>query len=279
MKSKPYHLTTIRFSHYNEKARWGLDWFHLPYIEHPYMPMMHYPAAMAASRFGGKADKTSTMFSTPIMKTPSGRVFTDSSEILRYLSDTYSTPTNTLFPSKEADESERHWSLELAPHTRRYIYFAVLGDLKMLRYLAEENVPSLQARAFHAIAPVARSFVMKGLHINPKSAAKSREAILRQWEIAEARLEKGTPYLSGDKFSAADLSFACAAAPILLVTQDEGYAAVLPTLAMVGGEAEKMGNELRHTRAGKHALRMFKEHRGKRIIPCKPSYLAAKRSL
>lgn len=40
MTNEKYHLITIVFSHYNEKARWGLDYFGIPYTESAYLPLV-----------------------------------------------------------------------------------------------------------------------------------------------------------------------------------------------------------------------------------------------
>jgi hypothetical protein len=72
-------LITIRFSHYNERARWALDRLGVAYEEEPYMPLFHVLAVARATRGrGGSADHHSTRYSTPVLITDSGRVLTAS---------------------------------------------------------------------------------------------------------------------------------------------------------------------------------------------------------
>lgn len=50
------HLYTIRFSHYNEKARWVMDRFGVPYVEHPYMPILHMLPILWVTHGTGRVD-------------------------------------------------------------------------------------------------------------------------------------------------------------------------------------------------------------------------------
>jgi len=43
-KRVPHRLITLAFSHYNEKARWALDRYAVPYREEPHMPFVCSPA-------------------------------------------------------------------------------------------------------------------------------------------------------------------------------------------------------------------------------------------
>lgn len=268
--NQSFTLTTIRFSHFNEKARWGLDYYELPYKEFPLMPVIHFPFALWASRMQGKRDKVSTRFSTPILRTPQGKILTDSSAILHYLSETYGTAENSLFPNEEAVQLERYWSDELAPHARRVAYFHGLPSDRLLHLLADHNVPRWQARAFKCLLPFCRGTIQKAFHINPETAERSRGKILAAWQKAEDLLADGRRFLTAGRFTAADLAFACSAAPALLISPEEGYGGLLPPLGMTGREGKDLALQLRATKAGDFVLRMFREHHGKRIIPCHP---------
>jgi glutathione S-transferase len=74
---------------------------------------------------------------------------------------------------------------------------------------------------------------------------------------------EGKRYLVGDRFTAADLAFACMAAPILLPRPEEGYGAVLPPLEETPPAFAEVAREMRETPAGRFALRMFRQERGR----------------
>jgi hypothetical protein len=56
-------------------------------------------------------------------------------------------------------------------------------------------------------------------------------------------------------------------APAVLPSQAEGYGAALPDLDRMGAEAAGFIREVRRTAAGRHALRMFAEHRARPDAP------------
>src|SRR5262245_22479545 len=65
-----HRLVTLVFSHYNEKARWALDYCGIDYEERPYMPGFSQLGVMLATRGrGGAADNHSTRWSTPVIRT------------------------------------------------------------------------------------------------------------------------------------------------------------------------------------------------------------------
>jgi len=82
VKHGMHRLISLSFSHYNEKARWALDRFAVPYREERYLPFFCSMAVVVATRGrGGAADRTSSRYSTPVLITENGRVLTDSSVI------------------------------------------------------------------------------------------------------------------------------------------------------------------------------------------------------
>ena len=75
-------------------------------------------------------------------------------------------------------------------------------------------------------------------------------------------LPDGSRFLIGDRFSAADLTFAALAAPVLLPV---GCRAVQPTLDDVPATMREEILHLRETDAGRFALRMFSEERDRSV--------------
>lgn len=264
---QPMHrLITIRISHYNEKARWALDRFEVPYREEPYMPMLHIPAVVAATRGRGRADKVSTRASTPVLVTTEGTVLCDSADIVRYASDRHGNEETTLYPNDEVADLERYYHDELGPHTRRFVYFHGLSRPELFDQSARLNVSRRQAAIFCRLRKLVVALVKKGLAITPDGAERS---LARLREVISETSERvaGKRYLVGDRFTAADLAFSCMAAPVLLPTMDEGYGAVLPGLQVAPEPWSNLARELRDTPAGRHALAMFRHERGRRQIP------------
>ncbi len=109
--------------------------------------------------------------------------------------------------------------------------------------------------------PIGRTLLKRSLNIDEKRAARSREKVLQSFERMNELLSDSRPYLCGDTFSAADLSFACMAAPVLLVSRNEGYGAHLPATEEVPAPARDFALSLRESPAGIHAMRMFRDER------------------
>ena len=223
-------LIGIAFSHYVEKARWALDRYGVEYDDARYMPTFHFPAVVWSTRGrGGRSDRVSTRFSTPLLLLDDGRRLQDSSDIVRWASDTYGTPETTLYPAPEVAQFEAYVSAELGPHSRRAVYNQGLADPLLMRRIAERNVGPAQARLFGALFPLCRQAIVRGLRVTPEGAARSVVRARKVFDEVEAR-RAGGRFVLGDRFTAADLAFACMAAPLLMPSPEYGYAATLPAL-------------------------------------------------
>jgi glutathione S-transferase len=74
----------------------------------------------------------------------------------------------------------------------------------------------------------------------------------------DARLNNGRRFLVGERFTAADLTFAALAAPMLFPFECR---AAQPALDTVPAEMREEVSRLRDTDAGRFALRMFSQER------------------
>lgn len=265
-----WRLLTIRPSHYNEKARWALDYHGLAYDEEPWMPMFHFAGVVPISlpRRLGRPDRESTRFSTPLLLA-GDQIFTDSSEILAFADEHSENPARALVWSTEVIELERQLSGRFGADTRRLAYYYLLDDDALLTRMAQQSVGPSQARIFELCIPVLRKGLRVRLAVDEEHSMRSRQRILDCFAEIDERLADGRPYLAGDRFSAADLSFAALAALALLVQPEEGYGAWLPALDEVNSDYAELVRRLRDTAAGQHALRCFAEHRGERALPCR----------
>lgn len=254
-------LVTISFSHYCEKARWALDLAGAAYKEEGHLPLFHFlPVGLATRGAQDKrGDSVSSPLSTPVLITPSGERICDSTRILTHVMN--GSPERLRVDS-ESLTLEAKLSKELGPHTRRYGYHFLLGDSKLLRrfFWSLGNKP--QAAGAALLYPIYTRAMRKALNINAKSAARSKLKVRAIADDIEALLSDGRPYLCGDDFSVADLSYAALFAPSLLLTKREGYGSEFPSMEETGGEPAEFAREMRARKAGDFALSIYNKHRG-----------------
>ena len=250
-------LVTLSFSHYNERARWALDLAGVGYTERAYMPGFSQFGVMAATLGrGGRSDRVSTRWSTPVLFTDDGRRLADSGDIVAYACE----QGLDLREDPAVADWEARFHDELGPHTRRMAYSFALRDPDLLKSMADDNVGPAQAWLFKRLYPLAAARLQRGLKIDEAGVARSRAKIDAVFDdVAEAIADGG--YIVGDRFTAADLTFACMAAPALLPRPEDGFGAVFPEVEALEDQARTFVEEARAHPAGQHALRMFREHR------------------
>ena len=252
-----HRLITLSFSHYNEKARWALDRFSVPYDEEPYVPLFCSIAVAVATRGrGGTADRTSSRYSTPVLLMDDGRVLTDSTDIMRFAAGS----DDSLFLSEEVESLVDHYGDRLGPYTRVLAYWHALRHPGMIEQLAEDNVSRRQAWLFRRLMPLARTNLKRFLNLTEASRDRAMVRVREEFDAAGARLDQNE-YLCGDHFTAADLTFAALASPVLCTTPEEGYGAVLPSRDALDTEGRELVEEMRAHRAGQFALRMYAQER------------------
>ncbi len=262
-----HRLVTIRFSHYNEKARWAFDRFGVPFVEEGYMPGFHAMGVLKhAPRHGvGKKERNASPLATPVLITDEGRCIRGSAEIVRFVSDRYAPPGEGLYPTPEVAEIEAALGESLGPHTRRVGYFFAFKDPALVRWMGDRNVGAAQARLFALFQPLLQPMMIRTLKITKEASERSLAKVRAELEAVSRRLE-GRRYLVGDRFTAADLTLACMLAPVVLPSPEEGYGAVFPALEDCPQAFVELVREVRASAAGRHALEMFATERGRPAV-------------
>jgi len=248
-------LITIGLSHYCEKARWGLDRADVGYIEESYPPILHYLATLPRFR----------QRTTPILVTPHGTLH-DSTSILRH-ADKFLSEPDRLFPSDPSDlaEVERWVELfdqKLGPATRRLAYFYLLDDRPGFTRTALARSGAIERAVFRLTRGGVVQVIRRGLKIDEAGARRSEERIETVFEEVDTHLARGQKYLVGSRFSAADLTFAALAAPVLIPAQ---YAWPLPALSETPEAYQKIVVRQRNRPAGVFGLRIYEQERGTRL--------------
>jgi glutathione S-transferase len=129
----------------------------------------------------------------------------------------------------------------------------------LLTSLWSRGVPRLEALVLRVIAPVVRRLVRAAYKITPQSAQRSLDHVRGVFRHVEEQLSDGRRFLTGERFTAADLTFAALAAPVLLPGECR---AVQPALDDLPPAMREEVLRLRNTVGGQFALRLFSQERG-----------------
>jgi glutathione S-transferase len=242
------HLIAISVSHYCEKVRWALRWHGMAYTQENHCPIFHITANLRQSG--------QTM--VPVLLTQQGPI-KDSTEILRWI-DAQPSQAPSLYPEGKAQEAldwEERFDEQLGPHTRRWPYFYLLQQPELTIPLLQNGIPRHEARLLPLMFPLAKVLMSRSLKITPDSVERSRQKIDALLQEVGQVLKDGRPFLIGETFSAADLTFASLAAPVLC-PPEYSVPFYTPEQAPLA-----MGDQIqawRTTPAGQHALRCFQSH-------------------
>ena len=244
-------LVTIPISHYCEKARWALERAGLAYREEPHVQGLH---RLYARRAGGS-------MTVPVLVTPEGAIG-ESEQILDWV-DRGSPSERRLFPEGPSErervrELARGFDERLGPSGRRLIYVRMFEQPELLLRYNNQGVPRWEDRALRLGMPLATRFINRALGIVPGVEVEDERVVWHEFDAVAGLLSDGRPYLTGERFTAADLTFAALAAP---VTLPPVYGATLPPLDSLDGPTSTIVRRAREHPAGRFALRLAEERR------------------
>lgn len=244
-------LLTIPISHFCEKARWALDRAGLDYTEERHVQGVHQ---IVAKRAGG-------LKTMPVLVTREG-VFNQSESILRY-ADERVGEEQRLFPEDPALRSEieslcRWLDDGLGPDGRRWIYAQVLPLKKLTMAYNNDGVPRWEDRAMRMFWPIAKRFTSRELEITDTTIEDDGPRVWQAFDEIAERLADGRRYLCGDRFSAADLTFAALAAAVVVPPE---YGTPLPQPEDVPEDLAREVRAFREHPAGAYAMELFRTER------------------
>jgi glutathione S-transferase len=244
-------LITIPISHYCEKARWVLERAGMPYREERHVQGIHQFVARRAG-----AGKT-----VPVLVTPEG-VIGESAEILAWV-DERIPAERQLLPQERGSREQvdrlcRRFDEELGPRGRRLMYVHMLAERRLALRFNNSGVPRWEDRAIRYGWPFACRVINRVLGIVPGIEIEDEVAVWREFDFVAELLSDGRPYLCGDYFGAADLTFAALSASIVVPPQ---YGVALPQPEVLPPAMKALVEKARDHPAGRHALSMFSRHR------------------
>jgi len=247
----PLRLVTIPISHYCEKARWALDRAGLAYREERHVQGIH---RIAARRAGGGS-------TVPVLVTAAGAIG-ESQQIIAW-ADAQLPAEQRLLPGDAGERAAvdslcRRLDERLGPSGRRLMYVHMLAQRELALDFNNQGVPAWEDRALRHGWPVMERFVRHALDIHPGVEAQDERVVFGELDHIAHLLADGRTHLLGERFGAADLTFAALSAAVLF---PPGYGVTLPQPEMLAAATAELVLRAREHPAGRYALTLFARHR------------------
>ena len=242
-------LWHIEVSHYNEKARWALDYKQVPHRRKA--PLPGATGLWSAVLTRGKSRRV------PLLRLD-GRIVHDSTAIIAALEERHPDPP--LYPS---DPDERARALELedffdehqAPAMRSFMFAYTLPHPDGLVDALLPNAPSARRTMLRRATPLVRPAVRADLRASLATVDEKRAKVIAAMDRLESELGDGD-YLVGDSFGVADLTAAALFTPLLAPAER-------PYLPRVHApEILEFRAELEARPGGRWIHDMYRRHRG-----------------
>lgn len=196
-------LMVFGISHYCEKARWALDWHQVDYQEVNWPPGPHI---VLAKRLGAKRS------SVPILQ--DGDTLIQGSDAIIDWADAHGADAANQLSTPEARAIEERADKSLGIHTRRLAYAECLQNHPhVVKPALFHNLSPLYLGLAHLMWPITRRAMIRGYGLTPQAAIESRARIDAELEWLDGLLADGRPFLTGDRFTRADITVASLLSP------------------------------------------------------------------
>jgi glutathione S-transferase len=241
-------LLTIPISHYCEKARWALERAGIEYTEEPHVQGPHIVITRLR---GGKG-------TVPVLLCEDG-VLAESEAIVRW-ADARVPPARRLLldAGPEVAALCRRFDTGLGPDGRRLMYAHMLSHRDLMLRVNNVGVPAWEDAGLRALWRLSAPFASFRLGVGPRTIDQDTPRVRAELDWVAERLADGRRYLCGDRFTAADLTFASLAAAVVVPPE---YGTPLPQPDELPEPVASAVRSMREHPAGAFALRLFREER------------------
>jgi glutathione S-transferase len=205
--TRKYHLLSICYSHFNEKARWALSYYRIQYTHQLLLPFFHIftikPIVDSGVSKHESRDHLASPFSTPCLAVydASGKEleesFHDSHDILVHLSEAFSSPEHVnLYKSCGPENEEKIYAMEkhydevLGGAVIDFAYNDLLVENKwnaMLPFATigfRNRVGVLQSLCWFGLSPFLGRMIMSFRAITPDKYEKAMETCRNEFRQA-----------------------------------------------------------------------------------------------
>ena len=241
-------LWQFKYSHYNEKARWALDYKQVSHVRRSLLPGAHMLPILL--RTGQKQ--------VPVLQLHN-RTVPDSTRIIEAIEAAYPEPP--LYPSdpsarRRALDLEEFFDTELGPHIRLAWFHELLTEPSYVASQLSVDFSAPARRVFRALFPVTRRVMRADMGINARNAEPARAKVAAAFDRLEAELQP-SGYLVGDGFTVADLTAAALFSPLVMPAQFP-----YPLFTPLPAAAQRWRESLTARRGFQWVADIYHRHRG-----------------
>jgi glutathione S-transferase len=235
-------------SHFNEKARWALDFKHVGHVRRSLVPGFH---VFTVKPMTGKTH-------VPVLQM-AGRSISDSTKIIEEVERAFPEPP--LYPAnaeerRRALELEDFFDEELGPYIRRWLFFLMRPYPEYVRALFVSHAGPVTQFAHRAMTPLIGRVMRRQMDITPASSEVAHGKTIAAMDRLAKEL-RPSGYLAADRFTVADLTAAALLSP-LVRPPEFPYRA---SMALPQPLAEVRDSLASHP-AFQWTLRTYRQHRG-----------------
>ena len=241
-------LWQFTYSHFNEKARWALDFKAVPHLRRSLIPGFHML----------KVRSMTGQTAVPVLNL-NGKTIFDSSRIIEALEEGYPQPQ--LYPDnvterRRALELEDFFDRELGPYIRRWVFHVALPytDGFVAAYAGHASLGT--RLAYRAAFPALREVMKRTMRINPADAEIARKKTLEAMDRLDQELGASS-YLVGDRFTVADLTAAALLSPLVMPPEFP-----YPFPILLNEPVSRLRESVSQHRAFRWTLDIYRQHRG-----------------
>lgn len=238
-----------------EAVRWMFRRWGIGLDESLHVPVIHI---FALARYGTVNDRR------PLVALGNRRFRTEP-EIAAHF-DPLADPSRRLLPTGDRLSSEyreiTHQTVYahrvFRPRVVRFMYRNLLKDRALAWNSFTLDAPWYESALAVPLWNVIVWAMTSNLGLSDESAETAEALLQRDFDRIAARLADGRPYLCGDRFTIADLTFAASAAPLILA---KGYGGHLPKIEALPDALQRKIEGFRAHPAGSFVKRIYHEER------------------
>jgi glutathione S-transferase len=134
----------------------------------------------------------------------------------------------------------------------------MLAQRKLVLRFNNNGVPAWEDRTIRYGWPLIVRFLRRELDIRPGVETEDEASVWRELDHVAELLADGRPHLCGERFGAADLTFAALSAPVVVPPT---YGVPLPQIDVLAPRTAALVERAREHPAGRYALALFAQHR------------------